>query len=85
MLTCDRLGSVAVVRFEGEKVVIEVGTPAPPGTRLVLRTDGEELVQGKVTSVAADRPKSDRWELTVKLFGPSKAARAELGERVEKG
>ena len=73
-LTCDRLGTVSVMRFGGDLLVVSSGAPVPPGTRLVVSEagSGAELAQGKVTSVSAVE---GRWEVTVKLFAPSKAAR----------
>ena len=81
-LTCDRLGAVEVVKLAGDVVTVTAGRPAPPGTRLELREGAAALVQGKVVSLRTITEAPARWEVEVKLFSATRAARARLGKEL---
>ncbi len=79
-LKADQLGPVEVIVLRGDVLKVNAKRPLPPGTRLsLLRPDTDEvLVQGKIVSLAADRPAKGLWEVSIKLFAPSTSARALL-------
>jgi hypothetical protein len=83
-LESAQLGAVEVTRLRGEVLTVRAATPRPPGTRVGLAEPGSpgQLVQGKVTSVRAANPGPDarEWEIEIKLFAPSRAARTRLAE-----
>jgi hypothetical protein len=77
-LLVDRMGAVEVRRFRGDKVTVRGGAPLPPGTRTAIRQEDEErpLAEGKVTSVDAVQDSDATWDVDLKLFSPSKKAKA---------
>ena len=84
-LLVDRMGAVEVRRFRGDKVTVRGGAPLPPGTRTALRQDEKDrpLAEGKVTSVDAVGDSEATWDVDLKLFSPSKRAKALLTSLAE--
>lgn len=86
-LESPELGTdIGVIALVGDSVEVTVGSPKPPGTRVALHEPGDAtaLVSGKVVSIRALAEEGEEgWEIRIKLFAPSKAARARLRERAE--
>jgi hypothetical protein len=81
-LESAQLGRVEVVSFSSDVVTVRTSTPRPPGTRVDLAEPGASapLAQGKVIGVRQLKTATALWDVEVKLFAPTRSARARLAE-----
>ena len=82
-LQSAELGEVRPLALRADLLVVETGRPRPPGARISFDVGGSDF-SGKVVSVRRPDARLERWEVTVKLFAPSKKVRRWLQELVER-